>query len=231
MGKHRISRLSRKKSAGAAVGVATAVAGTLLVAAGPASAAISSQFIISQPHSVQRACAVRILAAQGPGAWSAWSGSLDNMMRESGNNDKAINASSGAAGYYQIMPSTWAGLCSDLGGAAVAPAAPIVATHSSPVTTPSSSPAPSAASPVRASAHVRFASVAATSHHHHGYAYSSHVRDIQRLLQSKGYSVGPEGADGLLGPHTEAGVRHFQQNHNLVVDGIPGVHTWAALTS
>jgi len=37
------------------------------------------------------------------------------MFAESGNNDKAINASSGAAGYYQIMPSTWADLCSDLG--------------------------------------------------------------------------------------------------------------------
>jgi len=99
----------------AVLGAATLAAGAASLAiASPASAVTSTQ-ITSQPHSVQRACAERILAAQGPGAWTAWSGSLDNMFAESGNNDKAINASSGAAGYYQIMPSTWADLCSDLG--------------------------------------------------------------------------------------------------------------------
>ncbi|MGF7237132.1 MAG: peptidoglycan-binding protein [Frankia sp.] len=228
MGKHRSNRLSRKHGAVAAVGLATTVAGTLLAAAGPASAAISSQFIISQPHSVQRACAVRILAAQGPGAWSAWGGSLDNMMAESGDNDKAINASSGAAGYYQIMPSTWAALCSDLGtgSAAVTPAAPVATTHASTVATPAHAVTTSSS----ASHSVASTSVAAT-HRQYGHSYSSHVQAVQRLLERKGYSVGPEGADGILGRHTYAGICRFQRAHNLVVDGIPGAHTWAALTS
>jgi hypothetical protein len=87
-----------------------------MLAAQPASAAgTTSSYIISQPHSVQRACAERVLAAQGPGAWSGWNGSLDNMAAESGNSDTAVNPSSGAAGYYQIMPSTWANLCGDIG--------------------------------------------------------------------------------------------------------------------
>jgi hypothetical protein len=69
--------------------------------------AITPQGIANEPHAVQRACAEKILASQGPGAWTGWSGSLDNMYSESGNNDTAINPSSGAAGYYQIMPSSW----------------------------------------------------------------------------------------------------------------------------
>lgn len=236
MGKHRINRLSRKQTAGAAVGLATTVAGTVLIAAGPASAAVSSQYIISQPHSVQRACAVRILAAQGPGAWSAWGGSLDNMMGESGNNDKAVNASSGAAGYYQIMPSTWASLCSDLGGSgAVTSTASTVTTHATSSASASRSTSSSARTTSSASSQhattTHFQSKWARAAHHHGYVFSSHVQTVQRLLQSKGYSVGPEGADGLLGPHTYAGICQFQRAHHLVVDGIPGVHTWGALTS
>jgi hypothetical protein len=103
------------RGATAAFGLAAVAVGTTLAAAPASAAGITSGYIISQPHSVQRACAERILATQGPGAWSGWSGSLDNMTAESGNNDKAVNPSSGAAGYYQIMPATWASLCSDLG--------------------------------------------------------------------------------------------------------------------
>ena len=46
-----------------------------------------------------------------------------------------------------------------------------------------------------------------------------------------GYSVGAEGVDGLLGPHTHAGIVAFQADHGLVTDGIPGPLTWAALNS
>ncbi len=113
--KPSISRKSAKRrGTTVAAGLAAAVTGTML-ATQPASAApISSSYIISRPHSVQNACAARILAAQGPGAWTAWSGSLGDMRAESGNSDTAVNGSSGAAGYYQIMPSTWRSLCGDL---------------------------------------------------------------------------------------------------------------------
>jgi len=106
--------MSTLKNTAITTAVAAGTAGAVLASAGAASA-VSSTFITSQPHSVQRACAERILAAQGPGAWTAWSGSLEDMFAESGNSDTAINPSSGAAGYYQIMPSTWDDLCSDIG--------------------------------------------------------------------------------------------------------------------
>jgi peptidoglycan hydrolase-like protein with peptidoglycan-binding domain len=35
--------------------------------------------------------------------------------------------------------------------------------------------------------------------------------------------------DGIFGPQTDAGVRAFQRNENLAVDGIVGEHTWTAL--
>jgi putative chitinase len=56
------------------------------------------------------------------------------------------------------------------------------------------------------------------------------VREIQRRLIKLGYSCGPAGADGLLGPATEAAVRAFQRaTPPLTVDGKPGVQTQAAL--
>jgi len=119
--------MARYAKKSAVFGTATLVAGAVSMALAAPASAISSTGITSLPHSVQRACAERILAAQGPGAWTAWSGSLDDMMAESGNNDKAINASSGAAGYYQIMPSTWDGLCSDLGASSAVSAPSVLA--------------------------------------------------------------------------------------------------------
>lgn len=35
--------------------------------------------------------------------------------------------------------------------------------------------------------------------------------------------------DGIFGPLTEEGVKHFQRNHGLTVDGIVGAKTWAAI--
>jgi len=114
MSKRETGKSTKRRAATAAAALAAAVAGTM-VATQPASAApVTPSHIISKPHTVQNACAQRILAAQGPSAWTGWNGSLDDMRAESGNSDTAVNSSSGAAGYYQIMPSTWADLCGDL---------------------------------------------------------------------------------------------------------------------
>jgi len=117
--------MARNTKKMAVFGTATLVAGAVSLALASPASAITSTGITSLPHSVQRECAERILAAQGPGAWTAWNGSLDDMMAESGNNDLAINSSSGAAGYYQIMPSTWDDLCSDLGASSVVTSVPV----------------------------------------------------------------------------------------------------------
>lgn len=49
--------------------------------------------------------------------------------------------------------------------------------------------------------------------------------DLVKEIQSK---VGVE-ADGAFGSKTEAALRAFQRNHDLVPDGIAGPNTWAAL--
>jgi peptidoglycan hydrolase-like protein with peptidoglycan-binding domain/tetratricopeptide (TPR) repeat protein len=65
-----------------------------------------------------------------------------------------------------------------------------------------------------------------------GYA-SAHgsraVRALQRRLTGLGYSPGP--IDGRYGPLTDAAVIRFQAAHGLVVDGIDGPLTTAALAS
>ena len=55
------------------------------------------------------------------------------------------------------------------------------------------------------------------------------VRGIQRLLQGKGYDLGPCGVDGDFGSATEKAVRQFQADHGLAADGIVGPETRAAL--
>lgn len=58
---------------------------------------------------------------------------------------------------------------------------------------------------------------------------SVRVRQVQRALTRRGYSVGAPGIDGRFGPRTAAAVRRLQRAHGLVVDGIVGKHTRAAL--
>jgi peptidoglycan hydrolase-like protein with peptidoglycan-binding domain len=50
------------------------------------------------------------------------------------------------------------------------------------------------------------------------------VKEVQRKVGL----VGPQ-VDGVFGPLTEAALRNFQRNHELVPDGIVGPNTWAAL--
>jgi len=51
----------------------------------------------------------------------------------------------------------------------------------------------------------------------------------QRALIEAGYSVGPDGADGVFGKNTELGVREFQRDAGVTIDGIVGPKTWFAL--
>ena len=56
------------------------------------------------------------------------------------------------------------------------------------------------------------------------------VESLQNRLLDLGYTeVGT--ADGSFGPKTDEAVRHFQENNDLVIDGIVGPLTWDALFS
>lgn len=58
---------------------------------------------------------------------------------------------------------------------------------------------------------------------------SAEVRNMQRLLTGRGYSLGKYGTDGDFGALTDAAVRAFQKNNGLAVDGIVGKNTWNKL--
>lgn len=53
------------------------------------------------------------------------------------------------------------------------------------------------------------------------------LKRAQTLLANLGYYTGA--IDGLVGRLTIAAVRHFQSDKGLVVDGLIGSHTWAAM--
>lgn len=55
------------------------------------------------------------------------------------------------------------------------------------------------------------------------------TRQTQQLLHTAGFSDGPGFVDGIPGRRTTAAVRRFQTHHGLLVDGIVGPATEAAL--
>jgi DNA invertase Pin-like site-specific DNA recombinase len=54
---------------------------------------------------------------------------------------------------------------------------------------------------------------------------SAAVRGVQRVLRSRGYSLGRPGVDGRFGPLTAAAVRRLQADSGLAADGIVGPKT------
>jgi hypothetical protein len=58
---------------------------------------------------------------------------------------------------------------------------------------------------------------------------SSVVKEMQTMLDKLGYNLGICGIDGDYGKATEAAVKEFQRDHQLVVDGVCGPMTWDAL--
>ena len=55
------------------------------------------------------------------------------------------------------------------------------------------------------------------------------VRAVQGILIARGFSVGPEGADGDFGYNTRQAVRRFQRAMGIAVDGVIGYETWTRL--
>lgn len=55
------------------------------------------------------------------------------------------------------------------------------------------------------------------------------VKDLQEILQSKGYYIGESGTDGNFGINTQRAVIVFQFENGLDVDGIAGKKTWTKL--
>lgn len=55
------------------------------------------------------------------------------------------------------------------------------------------------------------------------------VQAFQLLLIGRGFSCGPDGADGDFGANTESAARRFQRAHGLKADGIIGPDTASAL--
>ncbi|MGH4051717.1 MAG: peptidoglycan-binding protein [Clostridium sp.] len=53
------------------------------------------------------------------------------------------------------------------------------------------------------------------------------VTYLQQSLTNLGYNPGP--VDGIFGSATQSAVKSFQKNKGLIVDGIVGSNTWAAL--
>ncbi len=60
------------------------------------------------------------------------------------------------------------------------------------------------------------------------YMKGDDVLSLQKKLLARGYSV-VGSADGVFGKKTDAGVRQFQADQGLVVDGVVGPKTWSAL--
>jgi DNA invertase Pin-like site-specific DNA recombinase/peptidoglycan hydrolase-like protein with peptidoglycan-binding domain len=54
---------------------------------------------------------------------------------------------------------------------------------------------------------------------------SAAVRGVQRVLRSRGYSLGRPGVDGRFGPLTAAAVRRLQADSGLAADGVVGPKT------
>ena len=58
-----------------------------------------------------------------------------------------------------------------------------------------------------------------------GAAPSTRVRRVQRILDRRGFDLGPPGVDGRFGPLTAAAVRRMQERYGLTADGIVGPKT------
>ncbi|RKD73152.1 peptidoglycan hydrolase-like protein with peptidoglycan-binding domain [Sinobaca qinghaiensis] len=56
---------------------------------------------------------------------------------------------------------------------------------------------------------------------------SEYVSDVQRLLDTRGFSTN---VDGIFGPNTADSVRSYQDTYGLTVDGVVGPNTYQSLS-
>ncbi|MEW2622963.1 serine/threonine-protein kinase [Streptomyces sp. NPDC048106] len=101
---------------------------------------------------------------------------------------------------------------------------PPATTRPKPSATPSPAAAPAPAAQAWNSCHY-YSGTALTQYGNTG----SRVKEVQCILKSRGYNIGPAGVDGIFGQDTLTAVKRFQRLHGLEVDGQVGVHTWAKL--
>lgn len=52
------------------------------------------------------------------------------------------------------------------------------------------------------------------------------VKQLQKMLEAKGYPLNKYGADGIFGKNTQKAVVNYQKKNNLDVDGVVGSQTW-----
>lgn len=57
------------------------------------------------------------------------------------------------------------------------------------------------------------------------------VVKVQYVLISRGWNLGPSGADGVFGDRTDQVVRQYQAEKGLTVDGIVGPQTWVSMVT
>lgn len=65
--------------------------------------------------------------------------------------------------------------------------------------------------------------------HNHDPQDPPSVKDVQRRLVARGYSIGPHGVDGIFGSDCDMAVRRYQRMNGLAVDGVVGPLTWKML--
>lgn len=57
------------------------------------------------------------------------------------------------------------------------------------------------------------------------------VMDVQKVLATLGYDLGPPGVDGIRGKYTKAAISKYQQEHGLTVDGDAGPETVTSMNA
>lgn len=64
-----------------------------------------------------------------------------------------------------------------------------------------------------------------------GVTEGGYVVAVQRNLKTHEINLGPSGTDGYFGTYTYNGVKTYQSQHGLQVDGCVGPQTWSSMSA